>query len=227
MKQYIVLLIALLIASAILCAENPIAVASKLKGTITYTHNDKESPAKTGQSFFNKDQIQSGDNSFAAIQYVDNSALVKLFPNSILRISATADGKSLKKQDYLKEGTVFAKVNKAIKGGYRLETPTTVISVKGTEFFSEVDGFGNTNVYTVEGTVEVTNKSSGKTELVEKGHNAASGSDGNLELHENSSGDNSWIDGLNNSGGNGNKQIYRIQIKDKDGNLKYIEFEAE
>jgi hypothetical protein len=162
MKKILILLI--LFVSATLLAQEPVAIITKIKGDIELTHSGEVSQCKAGTILYNLDELVSEDNSYAAIKFVDGGGLLKLFPNSHLIVKAEKDGKALKKNSYLSKGNVFAKVKKKV-GSFQIETPTTVASVKGTQFIVFVTPTGETHVMTLEGLVEMINPDGNSSEV--------------------------------------------------------------
>ncbi len=154
MKKFILILSVL--AISLLSAQDPVAVITKIKGDIEIKRAEKNVECVAGTVLFNQDEISSSDNSYAALKFTDGGGLLKIFPNSHLTVKAERAGKELKKNSYLSRGNVFAKVKKRV-GSFQIETPTTVASVKGTQFLVMVEENGETAVMTFEGLVEMLN----------------------------------------------------------------------
>lgn len=157
--------------TASLFASSPIALTLKVKHDVDLQRLKEKIDLKTGKELINKDVLASAEDSYAAVKFVDGSSVVKLFPNSILTISAEKEGDKLNKNNYLKLGNLWSKVMKKT-GSFEVETPTTVVSVKGTEFLMEVKESGLTSVFTVSGKVSMRNKKDDAEVTVESGQNA-------------------------------------------------------
>jgi hypothetical protein len=174
MKRMLFLTI-LLCAAALLLAEDPIALSLKVQGTIDWNHAGKMTPLIQGKSLFTNDNLVSGKDSYASIKFIDGSSLLKVFPNSSVRITAAKTDGKLNKTTYLNAGTVYSKVAKKT-GVYEVESPKTIASVKGTEFMMMVRPDGYTELYTFNGKVKLTNREGGSS--AEIGPNEKGVSDG-------------------------------------------------
>lgn len=157
--------------TASLFASSPIALTLKVKHDVDLQRLKEKIDLKTGKELINKDVLASAEDLYAAVKFVEGSSVVKLFPNSILTISAEKEGDKLNKNNYLKLGNLWSKVMKKT-GSFEVETPTTVVSVKGTEFLMEVKESGLTSVFTVSGKVSMRNKKDDAEVTVESGQNA-------------------------------------------------------
>ncbi len=150
-----------------------IAQTLKVKGVVNLTRNQQISPALVGDRLFNGDELETKNESYAAVKFADQSSLVKLFPNSILNINTTQEKGKTDKKSVLKIGELWAKVEKGT-GKFEIETSTTVASVKGTNFLMNVTEEGLTNLYSFEGEVHFQNKLDGETALIRAGQRGTS-----------------------------------------------------
>ena len=88
---------------------------------------------KPGQAVSNGDAIRVGDASFAVVIFLDDKSVVKIRENTDFQFVETSNTRSL----IIDQGTTLHNVNKEDrKKTYRVETPVSVASVKGTEFSS-------------------------------------------------------------------------------------------
>ncbi|MBC8416609.1 MAG: FecR domain-containing protein [Candidatus Cloacimonetes bacterium] len=150
-----------------------IAQTLKVKGVVNLTRNQQISPALVGDRLFNGDELETKNESYAAVKFADQSSLVKLFPNSILNINTTQEKGKTDKKSVLKIGELWAKVEKGTSK-FEIETSTTVASVKGTNFLMNVTEEGLTNLYSFEGEVHFQNKLDGETALIRAGQRGTS-----------------------------------------------------
>jgi len=169
MKIKIFLLISFIILITI-CANaiEPVAYPLKINGKVDLTRDLESTELKVGDNLFNKDEVETKSESFAAIQFADKSSIIKLFPNSILHIQTEQKGKKMIKKSLLRMGELWAKIEKG-SGKFEIETPTTVASVKGTAFLMKVTEDGKTEIATIEGKVLFLNKSTGVAQTVSAG----------------------------------------------------------
>ena len=153
----IILISLLLILAISLIAKESVGIVLKVKGEVILTHKEEDLNVKDGTELENKDVLESKDESFAVIKFIDGSSVIKLFPNSILTINTEKTNGKLNKRSTMKLGELWAKVTKNT-GEFIIDTPTTVVSVKGTKFVLSVDENGFTDLYTLEGVVNMKNK---------------------------------------------------------------------
>ncbi len=222
MKKIIIIFTLILMTLSLVFAQDSVALTLKVKGNVELNRAEKSSEIKTGEILLNNDKLESKEDSYAAIKFVDGSSIVKLFPNSILKIKTEKQGDKLNKKSYLQVGNLWSKVIKKT-GAFEIETPTTVVSVKGTNFLLKVGKSGITELFTLEGKVRITNKKNGKSTVVTAGNKAKS--DGKtLEVSKTEKGD---IDKeiLQNIEDEANS--IKFEIKDDDGEAKTIKINFE
>jgi hypothetical protein len=157
MKKKIFIIILLFIFAISLFAQESVGIALKVKGDVILTHEEENLKAQNGSKLDNNDILESKAESFAIIKFIDGSSVIKLFPNSILTINAEKTNGKLNKRSTMKLGELWAKITKNT-GEFIIDTPSTVVSVKGTIFILSVDENGFTDLYTLEGSVNIKNK---------------------------------------------------------------------
>ncbi|HEX37493.1 MAG TPA: hypothetical protein ENG70_01340 [Candidatus Cloacimonetes bacterium] len=153
-KLVFLILLAVLFVSLLFAEANPAAVILQSKGVIELSRDGEKKNVSSGEILYNGDELVSSEESIAAIRFVDDGAIIKLFSNSILTIITTKVENKLDKQLYLEVGELWSKVKKE-SGAYQIETPTAVAAVKGTDFLTEVKDNGDTWLFTFEGVVEL------------------------------------------------------------------------
>jgi len=188
MKTKILFIILFISISSVICALDSVALALKVKGNVELAREENVCEISTGEELISNDELESKEDSFAAIKFVDGSSVVKLFPNSILQINAEKEEGKLNKKSFLKMGNLWSKVVQKT-GVFEVETPTTVVSVKGTEFLLTVSEMGLTEIFTFTGEVQVRNKFDNKTSTVSAGNKALSTGETELEVTEIEEGD--------------------------------------
>ena len=160
-----------------------IAQTLKVKGIVNLTRNQQVTPALIGDKLFNGDELETKNESYAAVKFVDQSSVIKLFPNSTLNINTIKEKGKTDKKSILKIGELWAKVEKGT-GKFEIETPTTVASVKGTNFLMNVNNEGLTNLYSFQGEVIFQNKIDGETALIRAGQRGTSSGQGPILITE-------------------------------------------
>lgn len=221
MKKIIILSLILLISS--LCLADSVAILSASKGKVSLERARKDLKFKNGELLMNKDVLRTGPESFAAYKYVDASSMIKLFSNSVVTVNANVEGDKLSKKVNVNKGSVLTQVKKGT-GAFTVQTPTTVASVKGTEFMTRVDDLGMSTFIVTEGEVELRVLATDETSSVEKGKTAVINPDGVLQVRESTYDDVSEIEKAElESSQTSEPGLIRIPVLDKAGTLKHIE----
>lgn len=218
-----ILILCLMLSIVIILTADTVALLSASKGKVELVRSKKSIAFANGELLKNRDVLRTGPESFAAYKYIDASALVKLFANSVVTIYGDKSGDKLSKRVNVKKGSVLSSI-KSGSGAFTVQTPTTVASVKGTEFVTRVDENGNSMFIVTEGEVELRVMSSDERASVGKGKTAIINSDSELFLRETSNEDLSRIEQIElESTQTREKTIIRIPVMDQAGNTKYIE----
>jgi len=221
-KIILIILISLLIS--ILAAAEPVAYLIKTKGSVQIYRDNKSIKLKSGEMLYNNDEIITNAKSYAAFRYADGSGIVKLFPNSVMKLNVSKLDAKLHKNSQIELGSIFSKISAKIKGTYKTETPNTVASVKGTGYITRYLSDKRTIVIVTEGEVLVMNKISGKSVLVKQGETAISDDSGEISVRPTEPGDieeteQNEIDTAEISV----QKSIRVQITDENGNIKYLD----
>ena len=151
-------LLALFIGSILSEENGVIAVTTKAKGNVSHRAWNSEDyinllPAK---SLNDGDHIQTGDDGFGALVYLDDKSMIKIKENTNFDVMGTKNQGQISKRIKISNGTVKASIQKGTKGGFVIETPTSVATVKGTEFWFVTSSEGD-QVFGLEGIVELKN----------------------------------------------------------------------
>ncbi len=165
------LLIAFLLASPAVCwADNSQAVVSDIQGSSMIIRNGQEIPASVGMACEKGDVLKTASNSRLDLS-LNNLAGCRVLASSECQIAdAKASDMSLKVTD----GNVILNLKKLPEGSsFKVETPTAVAAVRGTQFWGRVDlqKIDNpvTTVAVREGSVEIFAKSAGKSFTITPG----------------------------------------------------------
>ena len=222
MKKQLILITILMLVVCLLSAD-AIAMLSANKGKVTLVRDKSQIKFQKGQLLMNNDVIRTGEESFAAYKYVDASSSVKMFSNSVATISATKDGKGLSKKVTVSKGSILSTVKKG-SGVFQVSTPSTVASVKGTDFLTKVEDDGSSMFIVNDGEVELRMSSTGEVTSVGKGKTARVQSSGRVEVRDSRPEDLSPAERQEiESEDNNDSNTIRIPVLDKNGNLKQIE----
>ena len=133
---------------------------------------------KPGQAVSNGDAIRVGEASFAVVIFLDDKSVVKIRENTDFQFVETSNTRSL----IIEQGTTLHNVNsKDRKKAYRVETPVSVASVKGTQFSAFHDAVAGIDKFVGKtGNFDVFNTISGMTVNVGAGQKAVSNALGQL-----------------------------------------------
>jgi len=164
---------------------NKIAVTTKVKGLVEIMPIGKENFAnlKPGTILSDGDKIRTGSSGFTAIIFIDDKSTLKLKENSEAVITGQRSARSIAKKINMDVGTVRATVNKQ-NSNFVIQTPTSVASVKGTDFWMITDPVDGDVVIGLEGVVTLTNNETGAEVDVSEGTSGSSTPDGNVDVEE-------------------------------------------
>lgn len=153
----------------------PIAVVIKVKGKVYVQKGGNKSQTTTpkrGYRLEDGDRILTNKKSYAAVRFIDDNSLLRIRASSTCSIRGKKEKNEIAKNIQLEIGTILARITKQNRK-FEVSTPTSVASVKGTEFITDHRPHlkKGTYYYGLGGTVEI--KSEGGTGLLhqdETGH---------------------------------------------------------
>jgi len=214
-------LIFCLVINTCLLGADKIALAIKVKGKVSMLTkgSSEKSPLKPGTPLKDQDKILTGKGGFAAVMYLDDKTVVKLLGNSDLTIAGDRTGARINKSLDIKYGKITADITPQKGREFRIATPTSVASVKGTELTVTSDPATGDSFTLLEGLIEVTNALTGETTEVEQGETAVSTPEGSLEVHETTTEDMAEFEEADVEIPT---QELRFEVEDEDGNIKEI-----
>ncbi len=183
MRLFYKILFYIIFISCIYC--NKIAVTTKVKGLVEIMPTGKEnfSNLKPGTILSDGDKIRTGSSGFTAIIFIDDKSTLKLKENSEAVITGQRSAQSIAKKINMDVGTVRATVNKQ-NSNFVIQTPTSVASVKGTDFWMITDPVDGDVVIGLDGVVTLTNNETGAEVDVTEGTSGSSTPDGDLDVEE-------------------------------------------
>ena len=165
--------------------SNKIAVTTKVKGLVEIMPigDDNFANLKPGTILSDGDKIRTGSSGFTAIIFIDDKSTLKLKENSEAVITGQRSARSIAKKINMDVGTVRATVNKQ-NSNFVIQTPTSVASVKGTDFWMITDPVDGDLVIGLEGVVTLTNNETGAEVDVTEGISGSSTPDGDVDVQE-------------------------------------------
>ncbi len=209
------------VASIGLAQDGPqsIAVVISVNGNVELLRGEDSWRALTFGAVLNDgDKIRTGAESYLAIIFTDDRSQIRIRPNTELTINAERrPDYSLDARLTMEIGELFADVREQ-KGRLQVATPTTVASVKGTQFWILVNQEGTTQVLTLEGLLELLNTVSGQ--VIDVGEGEIGTSDGLGDIILEVLGDDynipEWV------GEDGAVDQIEIQFQDEDGTTRTL-----
>lgn len=132
-------------------------------GQVTVTQDGKSASVKMGDLIKDGDVIRTAKGAIVEVIY-DDSSKITIQENTIVQIGS----KKIRSSSDITiiAGSINGKFGKLKKGVHRINTPTTVCSVRGTEFGVSVSKGGDSMVCLKEGSLDVDNPY-GKVQLDE------------------------------------------------------------
>lgn len=159
------LTLALVSWARVQAAVSPIvgkAVQVEGQALVSHANQDKFEPLEEGSPVFPNDQIKTRDDSRVKILFQDDSIIV-IGPESNFIINEntySSSGRNQPSTFKLLTGKIRVMVTKHLAASgskYEVETTTAVTGVRGTHFVIEAKSDDETNVFTIEGELNVRN----------------------------------------------------------------------
>ncbi len=159
-KYLLIWFFSLFLFVSVQAGVEPVAVVVKARGKVYLVHKGRKKGRvlKRGSRILPGQSILTKAKSFAIVKFIDDGGVVRIQPNSFCRFDGKRVKRNLAKNVYLKVGTIFNKVFRN-KGSFKVTTPTSVASVKGTAFWTKQTFQGPTYYFGEEGVVEISNSS--------------------------------------------------------------------
>ena len=213
--------IAMVLFTSLIFGSSKVAIAIKTKGDVSVILKGLSTPQvlKPGTPLSDQDRIKTGKNGFIALMYLDDKTVVKMLDNSDMTIMGDRSGKKINKSLDIKYGRVAANVMPQKGKEFRVSTPTSVASVKGTELAIESNPSTGDSFTLIEGLIEVTNSITGESTEVQEGETAMSTPDGSLNVAMTTSDD---LEGFEEASVEPQTQELRFEVEDEDGGTKQI-----
>lgn len=244
----------ILIINFILSNESEtLGLVTKTKGKVEYQkYSEKNftSDIYKGLGLYGNDRIRTGDNGFSIYRYLDDASSIKILKNSDIRIEGRIKSRSIVKNVEINNGILNFNIDNQADEYFTIVTPTSVATVKGTEFWLICNGPEGDKFLGVEGEVEIKNIESGRIVLLTDDTQVLSTSNGNISTQNLSSQELDQIEELEQENGNyddldidtgfddssntqdnstsdsnissESENILRIQLEDSLGNTKEI-----
>ncbi len=215
----ILFLSAFLNTALIAKTDRDVALIFKVKGKVKLLKPQKNisMSARRGMRLDAGDQIQTDQNGFTALIFTDDKSMMKIRANSDVIIRGKRHKKTFAKRIFMEMGEAWVHVTPQVATDFRIETPTGVAAVKGTEFYTIVDQDGNMSIFATKGIVELINQM-GKI-LVHAGEAGFSDGKSEPKVEKIKPGK---APGWAKSNGKQEEKMLDIEFEDKDGTKKHM-----
>ena len=158
MRQTFRLSILALVLSAALFAQDRVALATKVTGQVTLTKGSTAAiPLKRGTMLGSGDTIITGADGVTVIMFIDDRTILRIQRNSELTLELQRLASGIDKQINMQFGKLKAEVAEQRQGQFLISTPTSVASVKGTDFWATSDPILGDIFLGISGLIEVQN----------------------------------------------------------------------
>jgi hypothetical protein len=134
-----------------------------------------EKALASGARLGDGDRVRTGADGRAVLVFTDDKSQLKLTPLTELTLHARRQGGRTDKEVEMSAGTLWSKVTRQ-QGEFRIATPTSVASVKGTAWWTRAREDG-TDVITEEGIVGLLSRRTGEQVDVVMGQTGSSDGD--------------------------------------------------
>ena len=165
-----------------LFSQSGIAIVTKVSGDAQYKYYldpDLTTSIKPGLQLFNNDLIVTGNDGFVKFSYLDDGTTIKVHKNTELYIRGQINKQNISKRINMSNGMLKLDVTKQAEDEFKIITPTSVASVKGTSFVLETSDDGD-QFYGFEGVVEILNKESNQIIKLSENLKVLSFADGSI-----------------------------------------------
>lgn len=158
-------------------AAKSVAVTVKATGEVYLgaAGGKAERTLKTGDRLSDGDRVRTGADGRAVLVFTDDKSQLKLTPQTDLVLHAKRQGGRTDKEVEMSAGTLWSKVTRQ-QGEFRIATPTSVASVKGTAWWTKSNPT-LTEIITEEGIVSLLSRRTGESVDVLMGRTGSSDGD--------------------------------------------------
>jgi len=183
-KVYRIIVPLLICISSFLIASK-IAVATKVQGSVDLKEVGKKEfkVLKAGTILADGDKIRTGKTGFAVVIFIDDKSILKIKGDSEAVITGKRTAASISKKINMDGGTIRAIISQQ-DVDFVIQTPTSVASVKGTDFWMISDPFQGDQVIGIEGLISLVNMETGQEVDVSEGMTGSSTQDGQVVASE-------------------------------------------
>ena len=176
------LFVVFIFSSCLISTE--VAIVTKNNGSVKYKkENTKRFTNKINSGFelYNNDLLVTGNDGFIMFAYLDDGSLIKVHKDSEVIVDGNLNNKIINKQVLINDGFIKFNIKKQKQNEFKIVTPTSVASVKGTIFYIDTSSDGDV-FYGFDGEVEVQNIASNEISSLTQNKKLTSLQDGSMEI---------------------------------------------
>jgi predicted secreted protein len=203
-------------------AAQKMAVITKVRGEVQIRPAEEKKFNKNGAIgtiLSVGDEIKTGKDGYVVVVFLDDKSQIKLLENCTMLVQGEKSAAGLDKELAMSHGKLKAEISKQRRGEFKIATPTSVASVKGTDFWVISDASTGDQIIGLSGLVELLNLISGDVTTVGANQTGISYVDGDVDVNPTNPEDIPADD----SGAEGdNPSQLRIEVQDASGNTKEI-----
>ena len=196
-----------------------VAIVTKNNGKIKYkkySANLFKNRVNPGMELFNQDFLSTGNDGFVMFAYLDDGSLIKVHKNSNVFVNGQLKNNNINKDIIIEDGFLKFDINKQKQNEFKIVTPTSVASVKGTVFYLDCQNDKDV-FYGLEGIVEILNIESNDISNLTTNKKITSTLDGSLLVEEIKKDDIEYIQQIQKESGLESDEIENFEIDDGTG----------
>ena len=185
-------------------AKETLGLVTKTKGRVEYQiYSSKKFTKKIskGLGLYSDDRIRTGEDGFSIYRYLDDASSIKILKNSDIQIQGRVSDNNIEKNIEVYNGLLNFNITKQKNDIFTIVTPTSVATVKGTNFWLICNGIEGDKFVGIEGEVEVKNIESGTIVILNESSTVVSSSNGSISTQSMTSEDFQEIEDLENESG--------------------------
>ena len=183
-SRYIILFFFIFLLSFFNAQE--IAVVTKKNGAVKYKKDSSrvfKNKINIGMELYTNDFLITGGDGFIMFAYLDDGSLINVYKDSEVYVTGDLKNKVIDKKVIIDDGFFKFEIKKQKKNEFKVVTPTSVASVKGTKFYIDINN-QNDIFYGVDGVVEILNIESNQVLKLSKRKKIISSTDGTISTDE-------------------------------------------
>ena len=139
-SRYIILFFFIFLLSFFNAQE--IAVVTKKNGAVKYKKDSSrvfKNKINIGMELYTNDFLITGGDGFIMFAYLDDGSLIKVYKDSEVYVTGDLKNKVIDKKVIIDDGFFKFEIKKQKKNEFKVVTPTSVASVKGTKFYIDIN----------------------------------------------------------------------------------------